>query len=100
MNLASLTLAAARAALDTHAISAVELTEFFLARIAQYDSKFNTFITVTADLARAQAQQADEERAKGTAGNTVRGIPLALKDLYDLRGVRTTAGSKVLRDNV
>lgn len=100
MNPVTVTLAATRAALDTNSISAIELTDFFLRRIAQYDSKLNTFITVTADLARAQAQRADAEIAKGGTHSPVLGIPLALKDLYDVRGVRTTAGSKILRDNV
>lgn len=100
MNPATLTLAQTRAALDANEISATELTEFYLARIARYDPKLNSFITVTSDLAREQAARADTGRTTGAAPGAMRGIPLALKDLYDLKGVRTTAGSKILKDNV
>lgn len=100
MNPATLTLATARAALDAGEISSLDLTNYFLERIAQYDSKLDAFITVTAELAREQAQYADWAGAAGEPPNAVYGIPLALKDLFDLRGVRTTAGSRILRDNI
>lgn len=100
MNLTSLTLASARDALNAREISSLELTNFFLQRIAQYDSELNTFVTVTAELAREQARRADEERARGNVRGALHGIPLALKDLFDTRGIRTTAGSKILRDNI
>lgn len=95
-----MTLAVARAALDAHKVTAVELTDFFLERITQYDTKLHSFITVTEELARGQAAHADAVRANGGVSRALLGIPLALKDLYDVRGVRTTAGSRILRDNV
>lgn len=100
MNPSSLTLTAARDALTAREISSLELTDFFLERIAQNDSKLNSFTLVTADLAREQAQRADAARARGIVHGALHGIPLALKDLFDVRGLPTTAGSKILRGNI
>jgi aspartyl-tRNA(Asn)/glutamyl-tRNA(Gln) amidotransferase subunit A len=100
MDLASLTLRAARDALAQHEISSLELADFYLKRIARYDSQLNSFILVTADLARTQAQRADTERARGNARGALQGIPLAIKDLFDLRGFPTTAGSNILRNHI
>lgn len=100
MNPATLTLAGARDALNAGAVSALELTEFYLSRIAEFDVQLNCFITVTADSAREQARHADIERVQGSHTSALQGIPLALKDLFDVRGLRTTAGSKILRDNI
>lgn len=100
MNPATLTLAAARDALNAGEISSLELTDFYLARISQLDLRLNSFILVTPDAAREQARHADVQRVRGARGGTLRGIPLALKDLFDVRGLCTTAGSKILHDNV
>lgn len=100
MNPASFTLAAASNALRAGDISSLELAEFYLDRIARYDGELNSFITVTAELARDQARRADRERAQGNARGALHGIPLSLKDLYDVQGVLTSAGSKLLRENV
>ncbi|MEY4517363.1 MAG: Asp-tRNA(Asn)/Glu-tRNA(Gln) amidotransferase subunit GatA, partial [Pseudomonadota bacterium] len=75
--------------------SSVELTRHYLHRIARLDGTINSFITVTADQALAQAQAADQARAAGTAG-PLTGIPLAQKDIFCTLGVRTSAGSKML----
>ena len=75
--------------------SSVELTQHYLDRIARLDGQINSFITVTADQALAQAQAADQARAAGTAG-PLTGIPLAQKDIFCTLGVRTSAGSKML----
>ena len=75
--------------------SSVELTQHYLDRIARLDGQINSFITVTADQALAQAQAADQTRAAGTAG-PLTGIPLAQKDIFCTQGVRTSAGSKML----
>ena len=80
------------AALRARSISSLELTEAALARIAARDPKLNAFIAVTADSAR--------ERARRETGGPLRGAPLALKDLFDVAGVPTTAGSKLLAANV
>jgi len=100
MNLASLTLASARDALCRREISSLELTDFYLEQIARLNPQVNAYITVTAESAREQAQRADEERARGVDRGALHGIPIALKDLFDTRGVLTTAGSEILRDNI
>jgi aspartyl-tRNA(Asn)/glutamyl-tRNA(Gln) amidotransferase subunit A len=78
-------------------ISPVELTENFLQRTQQLQPKLNAFITVTADLARKQARQAEREIMKGKYRGPLHGIPISLKDLFYTAGIRTTAGSKILR---
>lgn len=77
--------------------SAVELTDALLARIAALDPQLNSFITVTADQARAQAAAADARRASGESGALL-GAPIAHKDLFCTRGVLTTCASKILHN--
>ncbi|WP_185268555.1 Asp-tRNA(Asn)/Glu-tRNA(Gln) amidotransferase subunit GatA [Halopseudomonas xiamenensis] len=89
------TLAGLSQALRSKAISSVELTEHYLKRIDQLDGTLNSFITVTPELALEQARAADARLADGSAG-PLTGIPLAHKDLFCTRGVRTSCGSKML----
>lgn len=93
-------LAEASAAIASGALSPVALTEAALARIAALDPKLNAFITVTADRARRAAAAAEAEIKAGKRRGPLHGIPYALKDIYDVAGVRTTAHSKLLLDNV
>jgi aspartyl-tRNA(Asn)/glutamyl-tRNA(Gln) amidotransferase subunit A len=95
-----LSIAEVGAQLAARDLSALELTEAYLQRIAETDEQLNAYVTVTADLAREQAAQADRRRRYGTAQGPLGGIPLGLKDLYDLRGAPTTAGSPLLRARV
>ncbi len=81
-------------------ISPVELTEACLARIKKLNPRLNAFVTVTADAARAQARQAEAEIRRGEWRGRLHGIPLALKDLIDTAGVRTTAASALYKDRV
>ena len=81
-------------------ISPVELTEFSLERIHRLQPKLNAFITVTAELARKQARQAEKEILRGKYRGPLHGIPISLKDLFFTAGIRTTAGSKILRNFV
>jgi len=81
-------------------ISPVELTKACLARIQQLNPKLNCFITVTADSALAQAHTAEEEIQHGKWRGPLHGIPIALKDLFDTAGVRTTAASALFKDRV
>ena len=76
-------------------ITATQLTEACLARIDRFDGRINAFITVLADSALAQARQLDAERSQGAYRGPLHGIPVAHKDLYYTKGVRTTAGSKL-----
>lgn len=82
-------------ALAAKKVSSRELTDYFLARIAQYDPALNSFITVTADAAREQAQLADQARAEERAG-PLTGIPLAHKDIFCTKGIKTSCASKML----
>ena len=75
--------------------SAEELTRTLLGRIRQLDPQLNSFISITDDLAIAQAKAADERRANGENGALL-GAPIAHKDLFCTQGVRTSCGSKML----
>ena len=85
-------------------LSPVELVKFMLARIEQLNPNLNAYITVTAELAFTQAKKAEAElfSPRGRKGlrdrGPLHGIPISLKDNIHTAGVRTTAGSKILRD--
>lgn len=82
-------------ALQQGEISSVELTQHFLNRINQHNGQLNAFISVTNELAMAQAKAADARLQAKTAG-PLTGIPLAHKDIFCTKGVRTSCGSKML----
>jgi aspartyl-tRNA(Asn)/glutamyl-tRNA(Gln) amidotransferase subunit A len=92
--LTKLTLAEARDGLNNKEFTSVELTQSFLDRIPSI-KELNAYVTVTSDIALAQAKASDERRIKGDA-LPMDGLPLAIKDLYCTKGVRTTASSKIL----
>lgn len=81
--------------LATKKYSSVELTTHFLNRIEQHDKTLNSFITVTKEQALAAAKQADAQRLAGKAGHLT-GIPMAQKDIFCTKGVKTSCGSKML----
>jgi len=81
-------------------VSPVELTKNCLAQIEKLNSTLNAFITVTSDSALAQAHEAEEEILHGNWRGPLHGIPLALKDLIDTAGIRTTAASAVFKDRI
>jgi aspartyl-tRNA(Asn)/glutamyl-tRNA(Gln) amidotransferase subunit A len=89
------TLAELATALQQGEFSSAELTQHFLQRIKNLDSKLNSFITVTEERALAQARQADEQRSAGQAG-PLTGLPMVHKDIFCTDGVKTTCGSKML----
>jgi aspartyl-tRNA(Asn)/glutamyl-tRNA(Gln) amidotransferase subunit A len=76
------------------------LTEDALNRIAELQPELNAFITVTADEALAYARQADKDVAGGRHRGPLHGIPLSLKDLIDMKGVPTTAGSRLRAEHI
>jgi aspartyl-tRNA(Asn)/glutamyl-tRNA(Gln) amidotransferase subunit A len=84
----------------TRKLSPVELTRECLERIERLNPTLNAFITVTADLALAQAHRAEEEISAGNYRGPLHGIPIALKDNIDTAGVRTTAGSNQYRERI
>ncbi|MGH7789126.1 MAG: amidase family protein, partial [Candidatus Binatia bacterium] len=81
-------------------VSPVELTRAMLARIERLDPQLDSFLTVTAESALAAAAAAEAEIAAGRRRGPLHGVPLAVKDLCDMRGVRTSCASAVLRDHV
>jgi aspartyl-tRNA(Asn)/glutamyl-tRNA(Gln) amidotransferase subunit A len=84
------------AALRARTISPLEITDALLARIEAFDGRLHSFITVTADLARQQARRAEQELRSGHDRGPLHGVPIALKDLYGTKGIRTTCHSAVL----
>ena len=81
-------------------ISSVNLTKFFLDRLKQWGDTLQSVITLTEDLALQQARQADEELAKGKYRGLLHGIPYGLKDLFAVKGYKTTWGSTPYKDQV
>lgn len=95
-----LSIAEAGAALRAGSLTSVALTQSALARIAAIDPQINAFITLTAERALADAQQADADFARGIDKGPLQGIPYGLKDIYDTAGIRTTCHSKLREHNV
>ncbi|MDH4191053.1 MAG: Asp-tRNA(Asn)/Glu-tRNA(Gln) amidotransferase subunit GatA [Betaproteobacteria bacterium] len=93
------TLSELSAALSAGRISSLELTGAFLARIASLNGELNAFVTIDPERALLAARQADARRARGEA-QPLTGIPLAHKDIFCTRDLRTTCGSKMLADYV
>ncbi len=81
-------------------LTASALVDCYLQRIGSYDDKYHAFVEVYADVARAAAEAADRARKAGQASGALHGIPLALKDLIDVAGKRTTGGSLFWRERV
>jgi len=79
-------------------LSALEVTEATLARIAKHDTLLNSFTDVTADRARATARAVDAAIVAGQSVGPLAGVPFAVKNLFDVRGLSTRAGSKINRD--
>jgi aspartyl-tRNA(Asn)/glutamyl-tRNA(Gln) amidotransferase subunit A len=78
--------------------TALDLTEGALARIARLDPRLNSFTDVTAERARARARALDADRAAGLPLGPLGGVPFAVKNLFDVKGLATRAGSKINRD--
>jgi aspartyl-tRNA(Asn)/glutamyl-tRNA(Gln) amidotransferase subunit A len=81
-------------------VSAREVVEAYLQRIEHLDPLLNTYITVTAERARARASTVDQELQDGHYRGPLHGVPIGIKDLFDVAGVPTTFGSRIMRDNV
>lgn len=79
-------------------MSALDATEAALARIKQHDTILNSFTDVTADRARARARAIDADIAAGKTVGPLAGVPFAVKNLFDVAGLSTRAGSKINRD--
>jgi aspartyl-tRNA(Asn)/glutamyl-tRNA(Gln) amidotransferase subunit A len=81
-------------------VSPVELTTACLARVDRFNPALNAFITILAESALEQAREAEAEVQRGKWRGPLHGVPIALKDLFDTAGVRTTAASGVFKDRI
>jgi aspartyl-tRNA(Asn)/glutamyl-tRNA(Gln) amidotransferase subunit A len=99
-NVSELSLSDASQLVRGKKVSPVELTHECLSRIERLNPKLNAFIIVTADSALAEARQAEAEIQRDRWKGPLHGIPIALKDLIDTAGVRTTAASGLFKDRI
>ena len=81
-------------------ISSVELTKFFIARLKKWDDTLECVITLTEELAMKQAKKADDELKAGIYRGPLHGIPYGLKDLFAVKGYKTTWGTTPYMDQV
>src|SRR3989344_2578591 len=100
MQLTSLTLPAIAAGLREKQFCSVELTQAYLDRIAQLNGALGTYLHVAAATALEQARVADKHFSQGETLSPLAGIPVGVKDIFCIRGVPTTAGSKILEGYV
>ena len=95
-----LTIAEAAKLIAAKKLSPVELAKAHLDRIGRLDPELNAFLMVTAERALADAKAAEGRQMSGSQRGKLDGIPIAHKDIYCTAGIRTTAHSKLLKDNV
>ncbi len=95
MDLATLSATAVKKGLSSKQFSSTEVTQACLNRIKKLESRLNAFVTVTAEEALKSAQEADKRLSQGL-DLPLLGVPLAIKDNFNTRGIKTTASSKVL----
>jgi aspartyl-tRNA(Asn)/glutamyl-tRNA(Gln) amidotransferase subunit A len=96
MDLSALTIDAARSAIQERKTTSMALAESFYERIQQEDGEIGTFLTLTRERALEQADRIDRMAAEGKPLPPLGGVPMGIKDVMCTRGVRTTAGSKIL----
>lgn len=100
MELTSLTIEAARSAVQERKTHAVALAEAHYARIQKEDGQIGAFLTLSRERALQQAERIDQMAAEGKALPALGGVPVGIKDVMSTRGVRTTAGSKILENYI
>ena len=81
-------------------ISAVELLNFYLDRVDRYDGDINAVVVDTREQALADAEQADADLARGVVQGPLHGVPMTVKESFQLAGTASTWGNPALRDNV
>jgi len=86
--------------IETRQVSPTELTRLYIARLKRYDPQLLCVVSLTEELALSQARQADEEIAAGRYRGPLHGIPWGLKDLFAVRGTKTTWGMTPYRDRI
>ncbi|MBM3943413.1 MAG: Asp-tRNA(Asn)/Glu-tRNA(Gln) amidotransferase subunit GatA [SAR202 cluster bacterium] len=99
-DLCYLTIAEAAPLLRDRQLSPVELTRAYLERIQALDSRLHAYVTLLPEQALAQARSAEAEILRGHYRGPLHGVPIGLKDLYDTKGIRTTAMSRVTPDRI
>src|ERR1700681_3382501 len=100
MNLTSLTVDSARNAVQERETTALALAEAHYARIKQEDGQVGAFLTLSKERALEQADRIDRMAAEGTPLPALGGVPVGIKDVMVTRGVRTTAGSRILANYI
>src|SRR5438270_2336851 len=98
MSLHELGIAELAPLLASGTLSPLELTDHYLARIDQYDAQLNTYVRVLPDQARAAARAAEAEIGRGEYRGPLHGVPLGLKDLFEVAGSPSAMGSRILAD--
>src|SRR5216684_5612389 len=96
MDLASLTIDSTRAAVQERKTTALALAEAHYSQIQKEDGQIGAFLTLCKERALEQADHIDRMAAEGKPLPPLGGVPVAIKDVISTRGVRTTAGSKIL----
>ncbi len=86
--------------LRQHKITSVQLSRFFINRLKKYGDTLHCVISLTEDIAMREAKQADEAFAKGIIKSPLQGIPYGLKDLFAVKGTKTTYGTPPFKDQV
>ncbi len=86
--------------LRTQQITSLELTELYLSKLKKYDEKLKFVVTLTEDLAIEQAKKADQEISSGNYKGLLHGIPYGIKDLFSVKGYKTTWGTKVFEERI
>lgn len=99
-DLCYLSIAQIRQRFATGSLTSLALTQAFLARIAAHDEHLRSFARVTAESALAEAEQADTERKHGFVRGALHGIPVAIKDLLDTKGVVASSGMPIRADYI
>ena len=97
MELYSLTIHELHELIRKREVTSQEATESVLKRMESVEEKVNSYITVTKELAMEQARKGDENVKQGK-GSILTGIPLAIKDILCIKGVKTTCGSRILEN--
>ena len=85
---------------ESRRITSTDLTDMYLERLKRYGERLHCVVTLTDDLARAQAAAADKEIKAGKYRGPLHGIPFGVKDLFDTKGIRTTWGAKPYENRV
>ena len=99
-DLAFLSAAQSAALVRERRVSPTELVQAYLERVERLNPRLNAYVTVCADEALAQAREAEGRLAGGGAAGPLFGVPIAIKDQFDTKGLRTSRGSRLFQDRV